>query len=175
MSSNKLHRPTSNSIWVGRSSNYLQYWHQAIQCLQDMNIQKDVNGKKVAILGYAGDEGVIRNQGRKGAANGSLAIRKMMAPMSYHLPYDSQLFDLGDIVTLDNNMEESHDFITETVSELLANKVFPVLLGGGHDLALAHGRGIFKQVKAKCEKLGIINLDAHFDLRPLVDGKGHSG
>src|SRR5262249_51224861 len=25
------------------------------------------------------------------------------------------------------------------------------------------------------EKVGIINLDAHLDLRPLLDGKGHSG
>ena len=95
--------------------------------------------------------------------------------MAFHLPNEPQIFDLGDIVTLDNNMEESHGLITETVSELLADKVFPVLLGGGHDLAFAHGRGIFNHVKTKGEKLGIINLDAHFDLRPLVDGKGHSG
>jgi formiminoglutamase len=30
-------------------------------------------------------------------------------------------------------------------------------------------------VLKKGEKLGIINLDAHFDMRPLVDGRGHSG
>lgn len=95
--------------------------------------------------------------------------------MSFHLPNEPQIFDLGDIITLDNKMEESHDLITETVSELLANKVFPVLLGGGHDLAFAHGRGIFNHLKTKGEKLGIINLDAHFDLRSSVNGKGHSG
>lgn len=175
MKINKLHQPTSKSIWTGRTSHNLQYWHQAIQCLQDLTIPKDVKGKKIGILGYASDAGVSRNMGRRGAANGPHAIRTMMATMAFHLPNETQFFDLGDIVTLDNNLEQSHDLITETVSELLENKVFPVLLGGGHDLALAHGRGVFKQVKSKGEKLGIINLDAHFDLRPLVDGKGHSG
>jgi formiminoglutamase len=175
MQSNKQHHPTPKSIWTGRSSEDLEYWHQAIQCLPDLNLPKDVKGKKVGILGYAGDEGVIRNQGRKGAAKGPPAIRKMMAPMAFHLPNDAHIFDLGDIVTLDHGMEETHDLITEAVSEFLANKIFPVLLGGGHDLAFAHGRGIFNHVKTKGEKLGIINLDAHFDLRPLVGSKGHSG
>lgn len=170
-----MHLPTQNSIWTGRSSDDLQYWHQTIQCLPDLNIPKDVKGKKVGILGYAGEEGVFRNQGRQGAAGGPNAIRKMMAPMAFHLINKIQLFDLGNIVTLDHGMEESHDLITETVSKLLSNRVFPVILGGGHDLAYAHGRGIFKQVKSKGEKLGIINLDAHFDLRTLANGQGHSG
>ncbi|WP_194976690.1 formimidoylglutamase [Aquiflexum lacus] len=170
-----MHQPTPKSIWIGRSSEDLQYWHQAVRCLEELKLPIESKGRKVAMLGYAGDEGVSRNQGRRGAANGPIAIRKMMAPMAFHLPNEPQIFDLGDIVTLDNNMEESHDLITETVSELLADKVFPVLLGGGHDLAFAHGRGILNHVKTKGEKLGIINLDAHFDLRALVNGQGHSG
>jgi formiminoglutamase len=175
MRSNKQHHPTPKSIWIGRESDRLQYWHQAVQCLEELKLPRESNGRKVAILGYAGDEGVSRNQGRRGAANGPIAIRKMMAPMAFHLLNEPQIFDLGDIVTLDDKMEESHDLITETVSELLTNKVFPVLLGGGHDLAFAHGRGIFNHLKTKGEKLGIINLDAHFDLRPLVENQGHSG
>ena len=39
--------------------------------------------------------------------------------------------------------------------------------GGGHDLAYAHFRGIQKSCKEK--KIGIINFDAHFDLRELTD------
>lgn len=170
-----MHQPTPKSIWTGRESDELQYWHQAVHCLEKLKFPIESKGKKVAILGYAGDEGVIRNQGRKGAGNGPQAIRKMMAPMAFHLPKETHFFDMGDVVTLGHNMEESHDLISKTVSELLANKVFPVLLGGGHDLALAHGRGVFDHVKSKGEKLGIINLDAHFDLRSMVDGKGHSG
>jgi formiminoglutamase len=65
--------------------------------------------------------------------------------------------------------------ISETVFNLLENKHFPILFGGGHDLALAHGRGIYKHLEPKNEKLGIINLDAHFDLRPMVNQQGHSG
>ena len=170
-----MHLPTPKSIWTGRLSDDLQYWHEAIQCLPDLNLPLDTKGKKIAILGYAGEEGVIRNQGRPGTAIGPNAIRKMMASMAYHLPHDIQVFDLGNIVTLEDNMEASHDLVTEKVTELLSNRYFPIILGGGHDLAYAHGRGVFRQVKSKGEKLGIINLDAHFDLRPMVNGKGHSG
>jgi formiminoglutamase len=175
MHSNKLHQPTPESIWTGRESEGLQYWHQAVQCLPDLKLPEDTKGKKIALLGYSGEEGVIRNQGRPGAVLGPTTIRKMMAPMAFHLPNHSQIFDLGDVVTSDHNMEASHDLLTETLTQFLANKYFPVILGGGHDLAYAHGRGILKQVKSRGEKLGIINLDAHFDLRTLVDGKGHSG
>lgn len=175
MNTNKFYYPTPKSIWTGRLSNDIQYWHQAVQCLEDLHVPKDAKGKKVGIFGYAGEEGVIRNLGRRGTSNGPNAIRKMMATMAFHLPKESLLFDLGDIVTLDKKMEKSHDLVTETIAELLSNKVFPVVLGGGHDLAFAHGRGVFKHVVSKGEKLGIINLDAHFDLRPLVKAKGHSG
>ncbi len=161
--------PTDKSVWNGRPSQSQDYWYQAI------SFELDNEGKQVALLGYCGDEGVKRNLGRPGAADGPDHIRKMMAPMAYHLPQELKIIDLGNIVTKNMDMESSHDMITRQVEELLQRRVFPVLFGGGHDLALAHGRGILNYLKSKNETLGIINLDAHFDLRPKIDGKGHSG
>ncbi len=131
--------------------------------------------KKIGILGYAGEEGVRRNQGRTGTSFGPEAIRQMMSTLAFHLSDKTKIIDYGDIHTLKNDMESSHDMISNTVFQLLQNSHLPVLLGGGHDLALAHGRGIQRYLSERKEKLGIINLDAHFDLRTLVDGKGHSG
>lgn len=169
-----MHTATEQSLWSGRQSSTLQYWHQAVQCIED--IQLDVHSHKtIGILGYAGDEGVKRNQGRPGAAEAPQAIRKMMAPMAFHLPNDIRILDLGDIHTEQDKMEESHQQITGAVKKMLAHKVFPLLLGGGHDLAYAHGKAVLEYLQEKGEKLGIINLDAHFDLRGLVNGKGHSG
>ena len=51
----------------------------------------------------------------------------------------------------------------------------PVILGGGHDAAYSHFLGVQKYLETTGQTVGIINFDAHFDLRPLIDGKGHSG
>jgi formiminoglutamase len=170
-----LHRPTTPEFWTGRASDTVQYWHQAIKCSSGLEIHESPNGKGIAILGYASDEGVRRNQGRTGTAKGPEFIRKMMGPMAFHLKEDTVIYDFGDIITSGEDMEGSHSLISKTVTELLHNRYFSILLGGGHDLAFAHGKGIFEYLIPKGEKLGIINLDAHFDLRELTRGNGHSG
>ncbi|GAB2495722.1 formimidoylglutamase [Algoriphagus taiwanensis] len=169
-----LHQNPSPYHWSGRKSDQLDYWHQAVQSISNLNLAQG-SEKKVGILGYAGEEGVIRNQGRLGTLEGPAAIRKMLGSVAYHLPENLPLLDYGDIFTLNQDLEASHDAISKITFDLLKSNHFPVLLGGGHDLAFAHGRAVQQFISEKGEKLGIINLDAHFDLRPLVAGKAHSG
>ena len=45
------------------------------------------------------------------------------------------------------------------------------MLGGGHETAY----GIYLGYVAAGLPVGIVNIDAHLDVRPLIDGKGHSG
>jgi formiminoglutamase len=45
------------------------------------------------------------------------------------------------------------------------------VLGGGHETAFGHYLGYV----AAERPVGIVNLDAHLDVRPLLDGRGHSG
>ena len=169
-----LHQNPSPYHWSGRKSDQLDYWHQAVQTISNLNLVQSQE-KKVGILGYAGEEGVIRNQGRLGTLEGPAAIRKMLGSVAYHLPENLPLLDYGDIFTINQDLEASHEAISNITLELLKSHHFPVLLGGGHDLAYAHGRGVQHFIAEKGEKLGIINLDAHFDLRPIADGKAHSG
>lgn len=169
-----LHQNPSPYHWSGRKSNQLDYWHQAVKSISNLNLVQG-SEKKVGILGYAGEEGVIRNQGRLGTLEGPAAIRKMLGSVAYHLPENLPLLDYGDIFTINQDLEGSHEAISQITLDLLKSHHFPVLLGGGHDLAYAHGRGVQNYIAEKGEKLGIINLDAHFDLRPLADGKAHSG
>jgi formiminoglutamase len=169
-----LNQNPSPFHWSGRKSDQIDYWHQAVETIVNLKIRQD-SGDKIGILGYSSEEGVIRNQGRIGTIEGPSAIRKMLGAIALHLPQGLPIIDYGDIFTLDQDMESSHDAISKITYDLLSNSHFPVLLGGGHDLAFAHGRGVQKYVAEKKEKLGIINLDAHFDLRPLVKEKGHSG
>jgi formiminoglutamase len=169
-----LHQNPSPFNWSGRKSDQIEYWHQAIQPVANLKIKEDSN-KKVGILGYSSEEGVIRNQGRTGTIEGPAVIRKMLGSVSLHLPENLPILDYGDVFTLDQDMESSHEMISKTTYELLKTNHFPVILGGGHDVAYAHGKGVLKHVNEKGEKLGIINLDAHFDLRRPIKGKGHSG
>lgn len=164
-----IHHPANPELWKGRQSSELEYWHQAV------TFEPNPTKKLVGLLGYCGDEGVKRNLGRIGAAKAPDQIRKMMASMAYHLPESLEVVDFGNIETADADMESSHELITEKVKELIQKNALPVILGGGHDLAYAHGKGVLSHLHAKNEKLGIINLDAHFDLRNLNAGKGHSG
>jgi formiminoglutamase len=53
----------------------------------------------------------------------------------------------------------------------LRRETVPIILGGGHETAYGHFLGY---VKAETE-ITILNWDAHPDVRPLKDGKPHSG
>lgn len=154
------------SLWSGRvdaeANGETWYWHQQVKPL-------DVfaglpNGKNIVLLGCCTDEGVIRNQGRAGAARGPDAIRKGLAPLPHHLGKEYFLWDGGNILQPDRDLEKSHEEIQQLVKALIAHKCFPVVLGGGHDLAYPHYQGI-KQASGASSRIGIINLDAHLDLR----------
>jgi len=59
------------------------------------------------------------------------------------------------------------------VARILKTGCFPVVLGGGHEVAWGNYSGL---VEAYPEAtIGIINLDAHFDLRKPQRGKTSSG
>lgn len=171
---NSLHQNPDPQVWLGRKSEQKEYWYQWIKNKSNLKFGQEP-GKKIGILGYPGEVGVRRNQGRPGTKHGPDLIRKFLGNTAYHLEKELPILDYGNILSINNDLESTHEKITETVHSLLIHQHFPILLGGGHDLAYAHGKGIFKYLLPKGEKLGIINLDAHFDLRPLVEGKGHSG
>ncbi|GAB5550794.1 MAG: formimidoylglutamase [Saprospiraceae bacterium] len=162
---------TSPDIWKGRSvSEELepQYWYQIVQLLaiEDFNYWTFDSGKKnFVLLGYACDEGVRRNQGRVGAIAGPEAIRKQLAKQALHFQ-DEQLWDAGDIICINQDLEQAQTLLTKNIKTLLGRAAFPIVLGGGHDVAYGHGKGILDGLKPE-QRLGIINFDAHFDLRPL--------
>src|SRR5262249_25006123 len=47
----------------------------------------------------------------------------------------------------------------------------PIVLGGGHETAFGHYLGYIRAGLP----VGILNIDAHLDVRPKSEGKGHSG
>ncbi|TYP75115.1 formimidoylglutamase [Aquimarina intermedia] len=163
------------SIYSGRRSREQQYLHEKIHCLdlrKDIVLETPKEIKKYALAGYLCDEGVRRNLGRVGAANGSQVVRKVFGSMANHLQENTHLLDIGSIRCTNQNLEQAQDEMATLIFQLHKHNIFPIIIGGGHDLSFAHFRGIKECYPDK--KIGIINFDAHFDLRNLQT-VGNSG
>ncbi len=128
------------------------------------------------LIGFPQDEGVRRNGGRPGAAEAPDAIRRCLYRLT---PWDGENdlsladqppLDLGNVrVTAD--LEESQRALGEVVAAVLRAGAVPVVLGGGHETAF----GVYLGYVAAGLPVGVVNVDAHLDVRPLIDGQGHSG
>jgi len=173
---NAEYKPAEKAYWEGRKSNpdiENQYWHQEIKLVDTEKEQTLINAD-IAILGYVCDEGVRRNRGRIGAHEGPRAIRDRLAKLPIHFE-NKRVVDVGDIICNDDDMESCQLLFSNYVSNLIAQNIFPIAIGGGHDMAYGHFRGIWNVIKkTKKRRIGIINFDAHFDLRP-VETKSNSG
>lgn len=120
-----------------------------------------------AVLGFACDEGVRRNQGRVGAYAGPESLRMALASVSLQQP--APLYDAGDIDVSDEDLESGQDLFASVLAELLEAGNFTVGLGGGHEITFASYSGVTRALAAQQPagdwSLGILNIDAHFDLR----------
>ena len=125
----------------------------------------------VALIGFGVDEGVRRNGGRVGAAQGPLAIRPLLA----NLPWFARppVVDLGNIYCEQGDLASAQGELAIQVQVALAAGAFPLVLGGGHEVAYGTWQGLAQHYRNK--KIGIINMDAHFDLRIVGAAGGSSG
>ncbi|MWV15517.1 formimidoylglutamase [Pseudomonas sp. L-22-4S-12] len=133
-------------------------WHQRIQALAGDS------QPGVALLGFACDEGVRRNHGRVGAASAPLAMRKALANLAWHR--QEPAYDAGDVLCADGDLEGAQACLGEQVCALLDAGHLPIVLGGGHEVAFGSWQGIAEHLSGQpAPRIGIINFDAHFDLR----------
>ena len=86
---------------------------------------------------------------------------------------DSILYDCGDIVMHVTDIKESHRRIERTIHDLTTAepKMIPIILGGDHSISFPSIAGF----AASKGKVGIIQFDAHHDLRNLEDGGPSNG
>jgi formimidoylglutamase len=130
----------------------------------------------LALLGVPQDEGVRRNGGRIGAAEAPPAIRQALGKLaasigSRSLPDNVRVLDCGVLAVENMSLEDVHRRQEHVVGLLLDSGASVVVLGGGHDTALPDGRAIGK----RATRLGIVNVDAHLDVRPPAIEGSHSG
>jgi formiminoglutamase len=89
--------------------------------------------------------------------------------MPNHLDAEVKFVDFGNVECENGDMEAAQKMLEQKVSQLLAHNAFPIIIGGGHDIAYGHYNGISKYIGTN-ESIGIINFDAHFDLRTNENG-----
>lgn len=150
--------------WTGRidgiDAHHLR-WHQVVNHIkiQDLVLFNDT----WIYLGFSGDEGVRRNRGRTGAKGGPESIRRAASglPVPKH---EFEIPDLGDYVA-GSDLETDQLELCDLVCNIHKSNNRSVLVGGGHEIAYPHFLGLKKAFPNK--RIGIVNLDAHYDLREV--------
>ncbi len=155
-----LYRPPDINNWQGRNSDDQLYVHENIRMLNLDGVWKgEINKGDIVLLGYSCDEGVRRNSGRPGAANGYHACISELGKLPHPKKNVFQVYDAGSVLCKDGQLEESQEELGKRVADIVGAGARPILIGGGHEIAYGHYSGLRKLSPA------IINLDAHFDLR----------
>ncbi|MCF6172219.1 MAG: formimidoylglutamase [Campylobacteraceae bacterium] len=163
-----MYKKPDLKLYKGRvdSGSEAKRWHQKIEFLLYPFEKK----RGIALLGFECDEGVKRNKGRIGAKRANDELKKAMGNFAFHLK-NSILYDAGKVI-YNSNLEASQEFLATYITMLLTKKHFPLIIGGGHEVAFASFMGLFNFLK-KNKDIAIINFDAHFDLRN--DKRANSG
>lgn len=156
------------SRWQGRvdaaEGELGQRWHQIVKPLDEA-----AERGGVALVGFACDAGVARNHGRTGASQGPAAFRAVLGNMPVR--NCRQISDAGDVICVaegeDDGLERAQNALAETIAGVLSRGKLPVAMGGGHEMAFGSFSGLARHLagKEKAPRVGVINLDAHFDLR----------
>lgn len=171
-----------NAAWQGRidaedGAQGLRM-HQVVQPFSECQ-----NSPGFTMIGFASDLGVQHNQGRIGAKHGPAALRKALANLAWHV--DSQLFDAGNIApneaAADDPLADAQLDYAIRGADILSSKQFLIGLGGGHEIGWASYQACRRFIDAEnsgMDRIGIVNFDAHFDLRkpsPAAAWAGSSG
>ena len=167
-----MKQATDRSVWQGRvdtlEGELGARWHQRMALLDEHS-----HGG-VALLGFACDAGVQRNHGRIGARFAPTQVRRFLA----NIPVAKNavaLWDAGDVRCEGDALETAQSEFAYELSQLLTRDIFPIGIGGGHEIAYASFCGLADYLSAsgRAANIGILNLDAHFDLR--LDARASSG
>ncbi|RJN32541.1 formimidoylglutamase [Nesterenkonia natronophila] len=168
-----------SALWTGRQDGegpHHTRWHEAVRVKDPHQTDNDsYAAQQVSLLGFRTDEGIRRNNGRVGAADGPTALRRALAPFALHGQMaDGQvrLTDYGDVVTEGEDLEAGQAAAAQAITGALdaPGAELAVVLGGGHETAWASYQGLMNSAHMRAEdgrrpQWGVLNLDAHFDLR----------
>ncbi len=132
---------------------------------------ESLKNQDVVILGWPDDRGITLNNGRPGAKEAPDAIRKALYKLTPGIDQtfkNLKILDLGNLKT-DSELEKDHENAAKVVEKISGKGIVPIILGGGNDFAYADIVGFYRASQGQ-KRLGVINIDAHLDVRDLRQG-----
>lgn len=168
---NVLQKPSVQIYEIQQDPNDLRVKNIIMPGPADKNVD-------IGIIGVPFDKAVTLGGGRAGARRGPDAVREVLK--NYGTTFNveqkidiSELYivDYGDVMVTED-IEETHEKITLAVGDLLSEGLLPIVIGGGHDISIGTVRALSQ---FNYRDIGVINIDAHFDVREIKDGKVTSG
>ena len=144
-------------LWNGKIDSFEEDDLKLWQVVKDISEAQEKGG--VCFVGYDTEDGILRDEGVAGASEGANAIRKGLS----ELPSikNLKIYDYGNLEK--KNLEEAQEEYSEKIADIYSKGLFPIGLGGGHDIVYGAYKGIRKAFPDK--KIGIISFDAHLDIK----------
>lgn len=156
------------TVWTGRNDGdapaHRRWWQAVTTPASAVEDPTAESSGPAALLGFCSDEGVRRNEGRVGAAGAPAVIRAALGSLAFH--GSRAVTDVGDVVVHGRALEAGQIHAGSALSKMLDAGYLTFVLGGGHETAFASYLGVAGTAAvANGARLGVLNLDAHFDLR----------
>ena len=149
----------------------------------DVNVGEiidDVRGAETADVGLLGapfDTACVA--GARGSRYGPEGVRsKLTHGTCYNPALDVDIsegldiVDFGDVRVEHTDVLETHDRVERVCTALTERGVFPITIGGDHSLSYPTAKGL---MNATDGPVGVINVDAHHDVRHSHGGELSSG
>lgn len=118
-----------------------------------------------SLIGAPDDRGVLNVGGRLGAGHGPQFVRQMLS--QFMLGIDGSLANIdlfyGKDINPGPSIEAGHQTLRRAVFDEIRANITPIVVGGGHDYGYPHVAGVYDVFK---DKIALINIDAHLDVRP---------
>jgi formimidoylglutamase len=137
----------------------------------------EIEGEPLAsLVGVPFDTSIL---GRRGAKSGPMAVRSgLNSCLCYEPGLDVDLADAprvadyGDVDVKYTNVDETWDRVSDVVEALTALRRPLAIVGGDHGLSFPNIRGFTRAIEGR---VGVILVDAHFDVRISHHGEKGSG
>lgn len=155
-------------IWSGRDD--LEDGEQRLRVHHVITPIRELSSQRsgAQLLGFETDEGVLRNKGRVGAKMAPDAIRSALSNLAWHSDgsVNAEIYDLGNSGSSSHPLEQNQNITADIITAALSRGPV-VVLGGGHEIAWPSFLGLSNHLRQSepNPRIGIINFDAHFDLR----------
>ena len=128
---------------------------ESIDIYRNEDAFPDLEGVDLAIVGVKEERGAVDN---KGCADGVDYIRKALYPLFNHWP-QLHIIDLGDI-KIGKELNDTYYAVNQVLTELMKNKVVPIIIGAGQDLTYT----MYQVYEPTGKLINIAAVDPMFDI-----------